>query len=99
MPDSPTQNDLVGIEGEAIVRIVEYNLHKCRDGGTPAPLVEESLPLFGPQAPEFGTAEDELHGVEEVGFSGTVSTDETVHLGGEGVDFGLVFEGAEVGEG
>ena len=99
MPNRPTQHHLIGIEGEATVRVVKDDFDKGRDGGAPAPLVEEGLALFGPECPEFGAAEDELDGVEEVGFAGAVAADECVHFGGEGVDFGLLFEGAEVGEG
>ena len=52
-----------------------------------------------PQTPKLGTTQHKLHRIKQVTFSTAIPPNDAIHFWREGVDFRLLFEGAEVGEG
>ena len=75
-------------------RVVKDDLDVGRDDPGPGALVQQRLPLLGPQVRVL-VAEDELDGVEEVGLAGAVPADDDIVAGVEGLDDGLLAVGLE----
>ena len=65
-------------------RVVKDDLDVGRDDPGPGALVQQRLPLLGPQVRVL-VAEDELDGVEEVGLAGAVPADDDIVAGVEGL--------------
>ena len=87
--DDPSEEDFFFVDGESAVRVVEDDLDVGGDDARPRPLVQKGLTLFRAQVRVL-IAQHELYGVEEVGLSGPVSTDDDVVARVEGLDHRLL---------